>query len=166
MVWKPEHPRAYDDGCIYEHILVAEEKLGRVLKNEEYVHHKDECKTNNNPENLMVFDSNSSHMAFHNGGIPVLLDDGTYHCEPNINHCIDCGKVIANKSIRCLKCNSEYQRKIERPTKEKLEYLIQTKPFLQIGKMYGVSDNAIRKWCRYYDLPFRKKDIKSKYNIK
>lgn len=26
--------------------------------------------------------------------------------------------------------------------------------------MYGVSDNAIRKWCKQYDLPFRKKDIK------
>ena len=25
--------------------------------------------------------------------------------------------------------------------------------------MYGVSDNAVRKWCKYYCLPFRKKDL-------
>jgi hypothetical protein len=26
--------------------------------------------------------------------------------------------------------------------------------------MYNVSDNAIRKWCKDYNLPYRKKDIK------
>jgi hypothetical protein len=38
--------------------------------------------------------------------------------------------------------------------------LIKSTPFLTIGKMYGVSDNAVRKWCRYYNLPYRKNDIK------
>ena len=28
-----------------------------------------------------------------------------------------------------------------------------------IGKVYGVTDNAIRKLAKSYDLPFRKRDI-------
>ena len=33
-------------------------------------------------------------------------------------------------------------------------------PFTQIGIKYGVSDNAIRKWCKSYELPFRVLEIK------
>ena len=160
MIWKPDHHRAYDNGCVYEHILVAEEKLGRELKNGEYIHHIDECKINNNPDNLMIFDSNASHTAFHDGVIPVLLDNGTYHCEPKVYYCIDCGKSISDKRAkRCFKCYSIYQRKVERPSNEELESLIKTNTFASIGRMYGVADNTIRKWCKSYGLPYRKKDI-------
>lgn len=80
------------------------------------------------------------------------------------NHCIDCGKIISNRAIRCIKCsnkqNRNYHNKVERPTKEELYNLILTNSFIEIGKMYGVSDNAIRKWCKAYDLPFRKNEIK------
>lgn len=31
----------------------------------------------------------------------------------------------------------------------------------QIGQMYNVSDNAIRKWCKIENLPSKKADIKS-----
>ena len=52
------------------------------------------------------------------------------------------------------------QRKVQnRPTKEELLKLIQNNSFSKIGRMFGVTDNTIRKWCRLYDLPFRKKDI-------
>jgi hypothetical protein len=27
--------------------------------------------------------------------------------------------------------------------------------------MFGVSDNAVRKWCKAYGLPYKKKDIKN-----
>lgn len=36
-------------------------------------------------------------------------------------------------------------------------------PFLQIGKKYGITDNAVRKWCDFYNLPRKVSDIK-KYN--
>lgn len=51
----------------------------------------------------------------------------------------------------------------DRPSKDSLENLIQNHSFVQIGRIYGVSDNAIRKWCKGYGLPFRKSDIKQKY---
>ena len=84
------------------------------------------------------------------------------------NYCIDCGKEIALKSTRCPKCSAKQNRiyKVDkeiRPSKEELFDLIQTKPFTEIGRMYGVSDNAIRKWCKNMGLPHTKKDLKS-YN--
>ena len=51
-------------------------------------------------------------------------------------------------------------RKVERPAREELKNKIRFLPFVQIGKLYGVTDNAIRKWCDYYNLPRRVKDIK------
>ena len=38
--------------------------------------------------------------------------------------------------------------------------MIRIMPFTEIGKNYGVSDNAIRKWCDNYNLPRLVKEIK------
>ena len=44
-------------------------------------------------------------------------------------------------------------RKVKnRPTKEELQTLIDTTPYVKIGEMYGVSDNAIRKWAKSYGI--------------
>ena len=52
-IYQPEHNRAFDNGCVYEHILVAEKMLNRSLKPEECVHHKDHNKKNNCIDNLI-----------------------------------------------------------------------------------------------------------------
>lgn len=53
------------------------------------------------------------------------------------------------------------QRKINnRPSKEQLFTEINEMSFVNVGKKYGVTDNTIRKWCKFYKLPYRKKDIK------
>lgn len=52
------------------------------------------------------------------------------------------------------------RRKVERPSREELKKLIREMPFTRVAEKYGVSDNAIRKWCKRYDLPIRKTDIK------
>lgn len=54
IIYRPNHPRALSNGYVYEHILVAEEKIGRTLLANEQVHHKDKNKLNNEPENLEV----------------------------------------------------------------------------------------------------------------
>lgn len=52
------------------------------------------------------------------------------------------------------------QRKVvERPSCETLLRDIYEMSFVKVGEKYGVSDNTIRKWCKYYKLPYRKKDI-------
>lgn len=57
--------------------------------------------------------------------------------------------------------NAFKQRKVERPTKEELWEMVKNKPFLAIANYYGVSDSAVKKWCKQYELPYRKKDIDS-----
>jgi len=50
----PEHPRAFGRGWVYEHRLVAERRLGRLLKTYETVHHINEIKTDNSDKNLFA----------------------------------------------------------------------------------------------------------------
>lgn len=50
---------------------------------------------------------------------------------------------------------------MKRPERAELKDLIRHNSFLSIGKQFGVSDNSIRKWCVAYDLPTKKKYIKS-----
>ena len=38
--------------------------------------------------------------------------------------------------------------------------LLKENSFCAVGKMFGVSDNAIRKWCKSYGLPTRARDYK------
>ncbi len=42
------------------------------------------------------------------------------------------------------------QRKVERPTLPELEHITKTFGFLEAGRRYGVSDNAVRKWIKSY----------------
>ena len=48
-----------------------------------------------------------------------------------------------------------------KPTREQLKMDIRSMPMVQVGSKYLVSDNAIRKWCKSYNLPSRVCDIKS-----
>lgn len=80
--------------------------------------------------------------------------------EVKLKFCIDCGKVISQSATRCPECASKAERIVERPTREELKQLIRTTPFTTIGKQFGVSDNAVRKWCDGYGLPRKSSEIK------
>lgn len=159
----PNHPKARHNGAVLTHILVAEQKLNRPLKSEEVVHHLDKNKKNNSVENIVVFINGANHARYHKTGIMEETNEKFVYKSPDnhIRYCIQCGLKISysNDSKLCFKC---YKTKIAEhlPSKEELEKLIYSKSFLAIGKMFGVSDNAVRKWCRKYNLPFKKKDLK------
>jgi len=61
MVLNRAHPRARQNGYVCEHILVAEEMLGRALLPEEEVHHKNRDKADNRPDNLKVYATHLEH---------------------------------------------------------------------------------------------------------
>ncbi len=67
------------------------------------------------------------------------------------NACIDCKATICNSAERCVDCNLINSRKVQRPSYEQLCMDKQTMSYVQIGKKYGVSDNAIRKWIKKYE---------------
>ena len=74
-------------------------------------------------------------------------------------YCSSCGAVISAKAKLCPKCSHELHRIVERPEREVLKQEIRMLSFIKIGEKYGVSDNAVRKWCIGYNLPSKKKDI-------
>lgn len=77
------------------------------------------------------------------------------------HYCIDCGKEISNKAVRCVDCHKIWKKKnSNKPPKKTLLSLIGKYPIVKIGKIYEVSDNTIRKWCKSYGLPFKYSDIK------
>jgi len=75
--------------------------------------------------------------------------------------CKMCGTILKDKhSTYCVKCAHKLQQRCERPIREELKEMIRQESFVALGKKFGVSDSAIRKWCISYNLPSKKKDIK------
>lgn len=163
-VYAPEHESADINGLVYEHQMVAEKKIGRPLKDEEVVHHIDRNRANNSPDNLLIFASNSDHIAFHHGGDYTIDDEGIAHCKALKlidKTCQICGCKIFWSSKYCETCCHIAQRKVDdRPGREQLKELIRNNPFTQIANMYGVTDNAIRRWCKAENLPYKSSEIK------
>ena len=60
-----EHPFAMKRGYVLEHRYVCEQALCRFLTREETIHHINEIRNDNRPENLYLFPSNKSHLAYH-----------------------------------------------------------------------------------------------------
>ena len=81
-------------------------------------------------------------------------------------YCSECGKEITanSKSGLCQECSNKFRRICDRPSREELKTLIRTTPFTKIATNFGVSDNAIRKWCDSYGLPRKASDIKTYSN--
>ncbi len=63
---QPDHPlfcMVNSNRLVFEHRLIMAEVIGRPLRDEEVVHHKEEPTTNNDPNNLELFANHSAHMA-------------------------------------------------------------------------------------------------------
>ena len=60
-----DHPLADVRGYAYEHRLVASVALGRWVLPSEQVHHRNEIKTDNRPDNLEVVASLQEHRVLH-----------------------------------------------------------------------------------------------------
>jgi len=69
-------------------------------------------------------------------------------------YCIRCNYKLCDskrKTNMCSRCSSLTQRKVERPSMDVLIDNIKNMGYKNTGKMYGVSDNAIRKWIKFYE---------------
>lgn len=63
-----------------------------------------------------------------------------------LKFCKICGAKTKTTAGRCVKCARRATRKIDRPAKDTLLELLKNNSFVSVGKMFGVTDNAIRRW--------------------
>lgn len=87
--------------------------------------------------------------------------------EENKIYCPVCNKnKINKKNNKCRVCENNIRKNISdkklnnKISREHLKELIRTTPFTTIANQYKVSDNAIRKWCKKYNLPYKSSEIK------
>ena len=92
------------------------------------------------------------------------------HCGRNVPRertCPGCGQTFAPRHIRHRYCSQKcwgtvsserklgipqpHLRRVERPSYEQLMEDVRTMSMLAVGRKYGVSDNAVRKWIRWYE---------------
>ncbi len=166
LVYKPKHRSAMRTanwkGYVYEHVVIAERMLKRKLSKHEVVHHLDGDKTNNRVANLLVL-LRSQHAKLHawlaNGALTSesskmnrMNSVKTKKRKPSF--CSICDTTLQSKqrqfcSKQCCDVGSQLQR---RPSKTVLANDVKNMSMLAVGRKYGVSDNAVRKWLRKYRL--------------
>jgi predicted nucleic acid-binding Zn ribbon protein len=165
VIYDPTHPKAMTsenwNGYVYEHVAVAQNSLGRSLESDEVVHHLDGNRENNRSSNLLVLER-SQHAKLHrwmetNGAFTLkdVNENGVNSGKPkSISTCKVCGKTLQakQKGACSLKCKRILSRKVERPDRPTLEIDMQNLSMVAIGSKYGVSDNAIRKWIKSYEI--------------
>lgn len=100
----PEHPKAIGHGYVLAHRAIMENHIGRLLTEDEIVHHIDGNKKNNSLDNLEIM-SKTEHSRHHRPK-QVLI----------INTCKNCNKEFSRRkgltNVFCSRrCNGKFQRK-------------------------------------------------------
>jgi len=107
--------------------------------------------TDHRLENLRILCPNCSATLPTHGDKNIKNKKYQYF-EKNNKQC-NCGNSKSKKSKYCSKCNNEIsQRKIKRPSYQQLIFEINELDYSGTGRKYSVSDNAIRKWKKYYEI--------------
>lgn len=122
------------------------------------LHHINGNHNDNRLENLILLCPNCHSLTENYSGKKLKSEQ---------KYCPDCHRPIGKNSTYCKHCSPKYHNnsnakviKENRPNKEELLELIKTKSFCEIGRIYEVSDNTIRKWCKKEGLPSTKKELK------
>lgn len=79
----PDHPNAYEHGYVLEHRVVMENHIGRLLRDDEVVHHKNENGQDNRLKNLEL-KSSPGHKQYHNQKRTEYIDVSCAYCGTKI----------------------------------------------------------------------------------
>jgi len=77
----------------------------------------------------------------------------------HLQKCKLCNNETYNKYYCSDKCCKLANRKVDRPDKEKLIDILRINNWTQVAKIFGVSDNAVRKWAKQYNIDTNRKNI-------
>lgn len=91
--------------------------------------------------------------------IQSVVDDYMKQRTAYVHTCVECGTPIDRNAIRCVNCANKARRNVERPSREQLKTLIRANSITAVGKMFKVTANSIKKWCKSYSIPCKKSEI-------
>ena len=77
--------------------------------------------------------------------------------------CPVCGKSFkgrGNQKYCSQECYKEDNKGSRPGLPQLLNDFLELKSFVQVGNKYGVSDNAVKKWCKLYNIPFHIKELR------
>lgn len=144
-------------GYVFEHVLVAENFLGRKLRRDEEVHHLNFNRADNRPSNLLVLPG-TQHSKLHKwlqaSSFRFLQPDYASLSKKEIlGQCPRC-KICRFPIERGKTCSMSHRRlyeeklqsKKDEQKRELLEVLLsKRKSWIKIGKRLGLSDNGAKK---------------------
>jgi hypothetical protein len=117
-VWFPNHPRARKN-YVAEHILIAEQKLGRPLKEDEIAHHINQSRDDNRIENIEVM-TKEQHNRHHNPKTERTNYSGKWKSH-KLDFCC-CGKRKDIRAKNCRTCAGKIRRVIPDEEEDTLNY--------------------------------------------
>lgn len=132
---------------IYLHRHIMSQHLGRELDENEFVHHIDGDKTNNDIKNLQIV-TNSQHAKIH--AVERTIASG--YRPRKATKCAICGSLTKHDKYCSIECYRQARKSKIMPSLDELSKDIENMSWVAIGKKYGVSDNAVRKWARKYGI--------------
>jgi hypothetical protein len=113
FILMPNHPQSNNKGYVREHILVMEKALRRRILPSEHIHHIDGSRQNNDPGNLLIFQTNAMHVAYE-ARLRAFKSSGNYEWRQcGLCHKYDSPKnlIITNTNASHPYCKRDYWRK-------------------------------------------------------
>lgn len=105
-----------------------------------------------------IHHKNYNHeLKVNDGRKEILIDGILVNISWEEKECEYCKKIYytirKDQKFCSIKCYTLSQYKVKnRPSKEELQTLITEFSWTEIGRKYNVSDNAVRKWAKKYEL--------------
>ena len=100
------------------------------------------CGSNTKKSSINEYRANNPIVKTHK---EVVIKEPKDVKPPNL---CECGAIIQRRSKHCLDCHKKRMRIHERPSIDILIQEVKEQNYTAVGKKYGVSDNAIRKWIK------------------
>lgn len=117
------------------------------------LHHINGNHCDNRLDNLLILCANCHAQTNNYRGRKTKPDSNHRQYKNLSNTCVDCGAKILNRSQRCVSCHRIKSRKVtNRPSVDELIAKVNEIGYCAVGRMYGVSDSAIRKWIKIADV--------------